>query len=471
MNKPKGENFMKSEKLKNIYSNPPQDFHNAILCALVKLDDKAPVRYKRRRALKIAVVCAIILALCTSSVFAAEKVWSLFSKPVDNYGLNVVATSSADNDDNEVPEYIKLVLSYLPEGVIETPNTGGRKYSLNGEAKEMWFTFDITKINSDFENTIGFISDSYETIVNGNRVIVFNRTLDDNGDNNQKGFYEYFEKWGMLVSCLCDDITDEELNKVIEGVSLAEGSEDDHFYIADSDEEIPTKPLDEHGYEDNYSYTIGELNKPFDYSTFSMDDSMFSINVKSVEVHDNANDLNSDDFYFDEYEQDDGNGVYSTYFNSDGSIISPYIHKNIIEGDGINSINHIEEETLNRHLVLVTMDVTALGEVSEGEPYAFGIFESLRLYNLTTNSNGKLVGADDYPVSGAAVYVSSTGKNNLYNAHISKGETETITVGFFVDEDKMEDLYFTIMSTNLDLRIDGEDYYLDRSAVCFKVEG
>lgn len=455
---------MKPEKIQNSYPQSPQDFHNAILFSLVKLDDKAPVRYKRNRVLKTAVVFAIILALCTSSVFAAEKIWSLFSEPVDNYGLNVKASAPTEDD---APEYVKLVLSYLPEGVIESPNTNGRKYSLNGEAKEMWFTFDISKIDSDFEHTINYITDSYETTVNGNRVIIFDRTFADNDDDNQKGFYEYFENWGMLVSCLCDgNISDDELNKVIEGVSLAEGTNDNHFYVASDEETIPTVPYE---FEYRNSYTLGELNKDFNCKNISTGELGFNVKVKSIEVHDNTSYLDSDSFYFNEYLPDDGNGTYSTYFDSEGNIITPYTRENITYGDGINTIDKVEKETVDRHFVLATLEVTGLEEPA-GEDLDVFYTWSLWLCNMTNDGDGKLSPIDDDYIAGTMVYAESPDQYDLYV--INKDETRTITVGFFVDEDKMDDLYFTVKTDDGDKKtlFDGEKYYSEANSVCFKVE-
>lgn len=39
---------MKTEDLQNAYQNPPEDFHNALIFSLCKLEEKPRQRYKSR---------------------------------------------------------------------------------------------------------------------------------------------------------------------------------------------------------------------------------------------------------------------------------------------------------------------------------------------------------------------------------------------------------------------------------------
>lgn len=108
---------MKTNDLKNIYPNSTQDFHNAMLCSLVKLNESSPRRYKKRRVLKIVVICIMIACLCTTSVLAVSNLYGVFTEKEKNYGINVKVVPEESKD---LPEFVKLTLNYLPEGVIET---------------------------------------------------------------------------------------------------------------------------------------------------------------------------------------------------------------------------------------------------------------------------------------------------------------------------------------------------------------
>ena len=62
---------MKTEEFKNAYPNPPEEFHNAVLSSLYKLDNKSPVRYRNRRTVRFAVVCAVVIALGSFTAVAS----------------------------------------------------------------------------------------------------------------------------------------------------------------------------------------------------------------------------------------------------------------------------------------------------------------------------------------------------------------------------------------------------------------
>ncbi len=465
---------MNPEKLKNLYSEPPQDFHNAVLSALVRLDDKAPVRYKRHRIVKAVIACAIVLALGSSSVFAAQQVWKIFSDPVGNYGLKISADiSTAD----EAPEYVKLVLGYLPDGVVETPHTNGMKYSLEGNSVSKTLCFSLIKLKENYEYTIDYVAESTETTVNGNRVIISNRKFFENDTEVQKGFNIYFDKWNMVLSCICSsDISDDELNKIIAGISLAEGTSDDCFEYSiypDDFETDYTAPNEQYNSICQDTYTEMKVNTPFEYNPYKSDDNTeknFEINVRSVEIKNNSDGLDIDKFRFNEYwinENQTEEGVYDDFFNADGSVVRDYERSEYTYGDGINSIGKYTNSQAKRNFIVATLEVTGLAEYSSEEPYDFDV-SMLNLQNLIKSGSNLYRTNDSF--TGYMVYY-ETDRNNL--AYISKGETRTIRVGFFVDDDKLDSLYFTMKTYDLgEMRFNSvtQEYYSTDDYLCFKVE-
>lgn len=433
--------------LKNIYSNSTEDFHNAMLCSLVRLNDKTQRRYKRYRILKVVIICIIIACLCTTSVLVASNIYGIFSEKVSNYGINV---NIVPEENIKQPEYVKLKLNYLPEGVSESPCKFGEKFSLNGEGREMCCDFSIIILDTEFNITNKFITNSRETVIDGNRVIINTRQFDETELGAEKIFYEYFDDLGVVFVGLCDnEINDKEIEKIIEGAEVSEGTEDDHYKAVDLASELSQGSNPPHvlyGYpeQSNNSFILNDYGHSFYYSDFDSNNKTYSVNVKSFELHDNVSDLSRDNFNFMEY---DGEKPFSTYFDVNGDIISDYTRVYTEYGDGINSINKDVSVNTKRHFVLINIDVTCLEPISEWENIGFDL-TNLNLANLERNGSNSLVPKDTQYYTGTMVYNNGVDKaNNLLCIHV--GETREVSVGFFVDEDYLEDLYFVVVSRNI----------------------
>lgn len=454
---------MKPNDLKNIYSNSTQDFHNAMLCSLVRLNEKAQRRYKRHRVLKLVIICIIIACLCTTSVLAASNFYGVFTDKVSNYGMNV---NIVTEEDKKLPEYVKLTLNYLPEGLSESPCKYGEKFSLNGEGREMGCDFSIIMLDTELNITNDFITNSRELFINGNRVIINTRQYDETELGAEKIFYEYFDKLGVVFAGLCDiEISDAEIEKIIEGADVSEGTEDDHYEAVDLASELSENSNPSHilyGYveQSENNFILGTYGYSFYYSDWDSSNKTYSVNVKSFELHDNVSDLNQDYFSFIEY---DGDKPFSTYFDENGDIIPEHTRTYTEYGDGINSIDKGVSIDTKRHFVLVNIDVTCLEPISEWENIGFDL-TNLRLTNLQRKDSNSLMPkeAQNY-YTGTMVYNNGVDEaNNLLLINV--GETREVVVGFFVDEDCLDDLYFSVVSRNINSDIE------NKKIICFPFE-
>lgn len=454
---------MKVNEFNNIYSDSTQDFHNAMLCSLVKLNESAQRRYKRHRILKVVVICIIIACLCTTSVLAASNFYGVFTDKVSNYGMNV---DVVPEENKELPEYVKLTLNYLPEGVIETPHTDGEKYSLHGEATFENCSFSIILLDDELNVTNEYIIDSTEKIINGHRVVINTLKFEDTSEFTQTIFYEYFDELGAVLSGWCDNtVSDEDVEMIIAGAEVTEGTEDDHFERVDLASEL-SQNSQSINHQTPYiyglidqsasNYTLGEYGKPFNYYYIDDDEKSYLINVKSFELHDNVSDLNQDNFNFIEYDDK----PYSAYFDENGDIISDYVRIQTEYGDGINSIDKVTEVDAKRHFVLANLEITGLKTLDDYS--GFSIIDLL-LQNLNNKENGNLTPKS--PEYGVGTMVYNNGVDRGMNLLcIDKGETRDVVVGFFVDEDQLDDLYFSVVSRTWTAYDDRED------AVCFPLE-
>lgn len=455
---------MKPNDLKNIYSSSTQDFHNAMLCSLVRLNEKAQRRYKRHRVLKLVIICIIIACLCTTSVLAASNFYGVFTDKVSNYGMNV---NIVTEEDKKLPEYVKLTLDYLPEDVIVTPNTLGEKYSLKGQAVFKNCSFSVVLLDDEFNITNSYIVDSNEKIINGNRVIINTRKFEDKSDITQTIFYEYFDDLGAVLVGWCDNmVTDEEVELIIAGAEVSEGTEDDYFERVDLASEL-SEQITNYQEEEEYLYGIvdpyesnyeaGIYGKSFEYE----DEGDFSVNVKSFELHDNVSDLDKNNFNFIEYRYNEPDDTYETYFDENGDIIPDYTRIQTDYGDGINSIDKSNEVEAKRHFVLAELEITGLRPLDDYN-IGFDIMDLL-LMNLKYDDNDKLTQESKEYAMGTMVYNNGVdeGMNLLC---IGEGETRDVIVGFFVDEDHLDNLYFSVVSRRWSAIDNRED------AVCFPLE-
>lgn len=455
---------MKPNDLKNIYSNSTQDFHNAMLCSLVRLNEKAQRRYKRHRVLKLVIICIIIACLCTTSVLAASNFYGVFTDKVSNYGMNV---NIVTEEDKKLPEYVKLTLDYLPEDVIVTPYTLGEKYSLKGQAVFKCCSFSVVLLDDEFNITNSYIVDSNEKIINGNRVIINTRKFEDKSDITQTIFYEYFDDLGAVLVGWCDNtVTDEEVELIIAGAEVSEGTEDDHFERVDLASEL-SEQITNHQEEEEYLYGIvdpyesnyeaGIYGKSFEYE----DEGDFSVNVKSFELHDNVSDIDKNNFNFIEYRYNEPDDTYETYFDENGDIIPDYTRIQTDYGDGINSIDKSNEVEAKRHFVLAELEITGLKPLDDYN-IGFDIMDLL-LMNLKYDDNDKLTQESKEYAVGTMVYNNGVdeGMNLLW---IDEGETRGVVVGFFVDEDHLDNLYFSVVSRNINSDIENE------KIICFPFE-
>ena len=150
---------MKTEDLQNAYTNPPEDFHNAVLSSLYKLDTKAPARYKKRRVMRVAVVCAIVAALGSfTAVAAATNFFGLFSEPVGKFGLHVGVTEEATASASETLKAVKMKFGYMTEGFEALPNMSSdvsKFQNINAENGEC-FSFSVVPAK-DFDYTETYI--------------------------------------------------------------------------------------------------------------------------------------------------------------------------------------------------------------------------------------------------------------------------------------------------------------------------
>ena len=446
---------MKTEDLQNAYPNPPEDFHNAVLSSLYKLDTKAPARYKKRRVMRVAVVCAIVAALGSfTAVAAATNFFGLFSEPVGKFGLHVGVTEEATASASETLKAVKMKFGYMTEGFEALPNMSSdvsKFQNINAENGEC-FSFSVVPAKDfdyDFDYTETYIIDSEETVVNGHKLIITTRQMTEGGEVDY-GATMYFEDWGYVVGGGAYGGADkDELLKIMQNLSL----EEDKDYVPETTSaDMVRSDLDlkrgEYDWTVNTDFTMHKLGEAFKWGHEAHSDA-FTVKVTSIKEQTGTNDISEDYWNW----TTDYSLIHSDFFDENGKLITPYTRHDINESDGVNTQRKEWDTEDNRHFFVVTVEIT---QNSEKEFDLFGDFSPAVLIRDKDGSYRHNGEEDKNGVVQSIIYgnidtVLSTPGDEANVLHMSKGETRILTYGIVVDDDVLDNAYLRFESRGNDV--------------------
>ena len=438
---------MRTEDLQNAYPNPPEDFHNAVLSSLYKLDAQSPVRYKRR-VMRVAVVCAIVAALGSFTVVAAAtNFFGLFSEPVGKFGLHVGVTEEATASASESLKAVKMKFGYMTKGFEELPHMSSdvKKFQNTNAENGECFSFSVVPAK-DFDYTETYIIDSEETVVNGHKLIITTRQMTEGGEVDY-GATMYFEDWGYVVGGGAYGGADkDELLKIMQNLSL----EEDKDYVPETTSaDMVRSDLDlkrgEYDWTVNTDFTMHKLGEAFKWGHEAHSDA-FTVKVTSIKEQTGTNDISEDYWNW----TTDYSLIHSDFFDENGKLLTPYTRHDINESDGVNTQRKEWDTEDDRHFYIVTVEIT---QNSDEEYDIFGDFSPavlIRDQDGSFHHNGE---EDKNGVTQRIIYgnidtVLSTPGDEVNVLHMSKGETRTITYGIVVDDDALDNAYLRFNSSD-----------------------
>ena len=442
---------MKTEDLQNAYPNPPEDFHNAVLSSLYKLDAQSPVRYKKRRVMRVAVVCAIVAALGSFTVVAAAtNFFGLFSEPVGKFGLHVGVTEEATASTSDSLKAVKMKFGYMTEGFEALPNMSShvsKFQNINAENGEC-FSFSVVPAK-DFDYTETYIIDSEETVVNGHKLIITTRQMTEGGEVDY-GATMYFEDWGYVVGGGAYGGADKnELLKIMQNLSL----EEDKDYVPETTyadmvrSDLDLKRL-EYDWEVNAGFSMHKLGEAFKWGREAHSND-FTVKVTSIKEQNSTNGISEDYWnWITDYSL-----IHSDFFDENGKLITPYTRHDINDSDGVNTQRKEWDTEDERHFFSVTVEITQ----STDSPYAdfdvMGDFSPVILIKDKDGSYHHNGEEDKNGVTQRIIYgnidtVLSTPGDEVNVLHMSKGETRTLTYGIVVDDDVLDNAYLRFNSSD-----------------------
>lgn len=455
---------MKTEEFKNAYPNPPEEFHNAVLSSLYKLDNKSPVRYRNRRTVRFAVVCAVVIALGSfTAVASATGFFGLFSEPVGKFGLHVGVTEETTSP----LKHVKMVFGYMTKNFSELPHMEEdvKKFqNQNGES----FSFSVVPAK-DYDFTETYIIDSEETTVNGHKLILTTRQMTESGELDY-GATMYFEDWGYVVGGGAYGGADkEELLKIMKSLSLVENT---NFVPETTSADMVMSDLDKKRSEYdriiNSEVKMHKLGEAFNWDRESASDA-FTVKVTSIKEQSDTSNIPEEYWSW----TTDYSLIHSDFFDENGQLITPYTRHDIKDSDGVNTQRNEWDTEVDRHFYVVTVEIT---QNSDKEFDVFGDFSPVVLVkdeNDVYHYNGT---EDQHGITQSVLYgnvdtVLSTPGDEVNMLHLSKGETRTLTYGIVADDNILDNAYLSFYSRGEDVIDDNaETITISDHSDCVKIK-
>lgn len=431
------------EKLKKAYKETPERFHYTISSAVEEATvQQQNVKKRRSKGWRIVIAFAIIAALIPSAAFGATKLYGIFAKPAGKYAVNI---GIEQNENKEYPEYVKMHIT-VPDGFAEVPGNEGMKYYKLSTEEPYTDGFTVLPMRLNANNPTELIThagDYKETVISGHQAYKIIAAGEFGGWQRT---FVYFGDMNVLLLIYHENVTDEEMDTFVSGISFTEGTADD--FTPDYSYLFSPENEDNDGNRTEYVMDYEYIEMPLDTAmTFGEEHPTHTSKVVGVRMLDNINGLNESDF----------NDLYwmKDVVDENGNIL-PHTRNRWDYGDGINTANKLISSTeVEQKLVLIDIEYTNLLDKENNiyVPWQIQAMEKTAK-NEFSRMGIEIIGSVEEIIeseycSGEIFYLSRHGeaKKDFYQPTLEAGETTTITIGYLCDTDKLDDIYLMIEPT------------------------
>lgn len=414
----------------------PTDKLNTIISNFSLDSDTRKQQVKRKRN-RILIAAACLLIGIPTTAFGAVKAFDMIVQK-QNYEVII---SVANKIFNKKDSWYKMKIGYLPEN-MEANDSLAMKYSFIDNYANGGFSFILWKLgeNSDFQTL--YANDYEEKEINGRKAVIVNK---DTGNKNvmfDRQVFLLFEDEGMMLeSYVGTDVSDEQMMKVIEGISLEPTTEEKATYAADYDgalfsnakEQTESRviPLKK---DSNQLFSVGQTVPV----TINEVDKLEYV-IEKVEVFDSIKDFKQGNF----------NELGLEILRENKALdqtnkLLPYKRDVYKVGDGKDSVDElVESQLINLKFVYLTTTVKNIGKQSTKEIYMHPSLQVLKFEKNAWSYAGEDGIAEDSIMTGEVDYLEPHGNGKgFYNiGSIQPGQTMKVNLGYFVDADKLDSIF------------------------------
>ena len=386
--------------------NVPSGFRNAMADAFKEVEATQVSVKTTGRTVKTISAVLMCITLVSITAFAANEIYNKWFKKTGEYSGKI---STEDVSFQKAPEYVNFEFEYLPESftVFEAPY----KYNYNGG---FGISFNLWKMSSVDTNKYKNIIATEETIFGGNQAQI----LTINGSEAKLALI-YFEDMGTVVECYYNkNIPQEEIKNVLDGLRLVETTQNNALTY-DGTNENTSQP-----WVDDTQLPVNVCESAFDYDIAS--GAQYKVKIVESRILDDISEIDENCMRKE----------FVSEFADENGKLKSYERKNIVHGDGINTLDYVESvETVGRKVIALTYEIENVNNIAGQLDCSF----------VSCNKNLDLKDTRPFAISG------QDGESNwFYFVHVGANEKKTVTTYSVVDDDTdFNDLYVFMEHHNI----------------------
>lgn len=418
--------------VEHVFSKKYQDRKSEILKNAKLLEENGTVKTSKKIKISAIVVACIILV--PTIAVAGNRIRMYNVEKTDNYQTKITFEKTSDFDG-----CIDLAFNYIPEGLNEKDY--GTFYDSTSQNGIICLLYG--NIMENDEALINYTSEIDEFNVNEKNCYYVNR------EQGADHVYCYLEKYNHLLFLFVNNVDRTEVIKFIENISIEENDSKEKHYCMDvlnlqNDYSVQCSKEAE-VYQYNEVTNIAHIEDEYIEGKVSDYLGYVSYKIKDVKVTDNVKDY--DKKYF-------GIGDFADVIGEDGSI-PDNIRYEINPGDGIKTLDEcVNEEIVKQKMLFVTYDITN-NSINNEVFYGYRI----EFFDVTDDKIQRSDSIDssvyklkenyecyDWQPIYADTYNMTILTQRSYFIEIPKGETKTVTVGYLVPEDKLDEVFLVMGS-------------------------
>ncbi|MBD8004960.1 DUF4367 domain-containing protein [Bacillus norwichensis] len=400
----------------------------------------------KRKRKRILIAAACLLIGMPTTAFGVAKVYDMVVKK-QNHEVNISVINKIFKKNRD---WYKLKIGHLPEN-MEAIDESEMKYSFKDNFAQGGFSFLLWRLggNSDFST---LYSKGYEEKeIDGKKAVIVKRDTRNNNLMFDRQVFLLFEEEGiMLESYIGTDVNDEQMMQVLESISLESTSEEKSSIIMDYDKslfndddntsELSVIPLQK---DSKQLFRVGQTVPVTLKQAETGITNRLDFVIEEVKVFDSIQDFKQVDF------NDSSLGIINEYKALDETKkLIPYRRHVYKVGNGKDSIDKLLESPLvHPKFVYLTTKVKNTSKQATEEIYMHPSLQILRPEKNAWNyAEEDGIAEDSIMTMGEVDYLKPHGNGkSFYNiGSLQPGETMRISLGYFVDEDKLDSMFLDV---------------------------
>lgn len=426
-------------------------------------------RRKSKRMARRTLIAALVAAMALGTTVFAGVVYQMHAKSAGKYAVEVktegnggesAGTEDIEQTNVEIPK-VKMELSYVPEGMVET-ETGKYSYEDNLYSGGISIAFYVMDTgDAQFEMLEKGVIASEEMNVNGYSGVYleYQNLSEDEISFNQRIYVAYTDVHYVMEMFVGSDMTKEEALKVAKGVKLTpvtgEAADDNVVsgytwtdYLASLTEAEETQEFSETAVDKSKLSNTHAVGEDFTvYADASGVSRSLKVKVSDVQICDDINLLDTSKLQQDEIAE------LNKVTEESGKLLTTELSY-VKWGDGVDSLSEIvKTREVEQKLIYATVEYTNPNDFELNDVlFNAGLVKMredgnvMRMYFGETGD-----GWDEVQYSGPAMYremwyydVHGGERGNNYITKIGAGETVTVHMAWVVPEEELPYCYLNL---------------------------